>query len=142
MIKGGYQGRILRVNLTSGDVKVESINEEWAKKYIGGRGYGTRILFEEIDPKVDPLSEDNKVVIATGPLDGTLAPSSGRVMVVTKGALNGAIACSNSGGHFGPELKRAGYDMIVLEGKAKEPVYIWINKGKVEIRSAKHIWGF
>jgi len=141
MIKGGYQGKILRVNLTDETIKVEDINEEWARKYIGGRGYATRIMWEEVDPKVDPLSEDNKVIIATGPLDGTLAPSSGRVMVVTKGALNGAIACSNSGGHFGPALKHAGYDMIILEGKAKEPVYLWINKGKVEIRSAKHLWG-
>ena len=141
MIKGGYQGKILRVNLTDETIKVEDINEEWARKYIGGRGYATRIMWEEADPKVDPLSEDNKVIIATGPLDGTLAPSSGRVMVVTKGALNGAIACSNSGGHFGPALKHAGYDMIILEGKAKEPVYLWINKGKVEIRNAKHLWG-
>ena len=141
MIKGGYQGKILRVNLTNGNVKVEDINEEWAKKYIGGRGYGTRIIYEEVDPAVDPLSEDNKVIIATGPLDGTLAPSSGRVMVITKGALNGAIACSNSGGHFGPALKQTGYDMIILEGKAKEPVYLWINKGKVEIRNAGNLWG-
>ena len=141
MIKGGYQGKILRVNLTDETIKMEDINEEWARKYIGGRGYATRIMWEEVDPKVDPLSEDNKVIIATGPLDGTLAPSSGRVMVVTKGALNGAIACSNSGGHFGPALKQAGYDMIIVEGKAKEPVYLWINKGKVEIRSAKHLWG-
>ena len=141
MIRGSYKGKILRVNLTSGNVKVEAINEEWTKKYIGGRGYGTRVMLEEIDPKVDPLSKENKVIIATGPLDGTLAPSSGRVMVITKGALNGAIACSNSGGHFGPALKQTGYDMIILEGKAKEPVYLWINKGKVEIRSAKNLWG-
>lgn len=141
MISGSYQGKILRVNLTSGNVKVEAINEEWAKKYIGGRGYGTRIILKEVDPNIDPLSKENKVIIATGPLDGTLAPSSGRVMVITKGALNGAIACSNSGGHFGPALKQTGYDMIILEGKAKEPVYLWINKGKVEIKCAKHLWG-
>jgi aldehyde:ferredoxin oxidoreductase len=142
MIKlGGYQGKILRVNLSTGETKAEPINEEWARLFIGGRGYGTRIMYEEVDPKVDPLSEENKVIIATGPLDGTLAPSSGRVMVITKGALNGAIACSNAGGHFGPELKHAGYDMIIFEGKAKEPVYLWINKGNVEIRDAKHIWG-
>lgn len=140
MISGGYQGKILRVNLTNEDVKVENINEEWAKKYIGGRGYGTRIMLKEVDPNIDPLSEENKVIIATGPLDGTLAPSSGRVTVITKGALNGTIACSNAGGHFGPALKQTGYDMIILEGKAKEPVYLWINKGKVEIRYAKHLW--
>ncbi|MCD6130140.1 MAG: aldehyde ferredoxin oxidoreductase family protein [Deltaproteobacteria bacterium] len=141
MIKGGYQNRILRVNLTNGDVKTEELNEEWTKKYIGGRGYGTRIIYEEINPKVEPLSEGNKVIIATGPLDGTVAPASGRVMVITKGALNNAIACSNSGGHFSPALKQAGYDMIIIEGKAKEPTYLWINKGKVEIRDAKQLWG-
>jgi aldehyde:ferredoxin oxidoreductase len=141
MINGGYQGKILRVDLTDHVVKEEALREDWARKYIGGRGYGTRIIWEEVDPKVDPLSPDNKVVIATGPLDGTTAPSSGRVMVITKGPLNGTIACSNAGGYFGPMLKRTGYDMIILEGKSKEPVYLWINKGKVEIRDAKHLWG-
>lgn len=138
---GGYQGKILRVNLSTEEVKIEPLNETWARDFIGGRGYAERIIYEEVDPKIDPLSEKNKVIITTGPLGGTLAPSSGRTMVVTKGALNGAIACSNVGGHFGPALKHAGFDMIILEGKAKEPVYLWIKDGKVEIRSAKHIWG-
>jgi aldehyde:ferredoxin oxidoreductase len=141
MIKGSYQGKILRVNLTDHVVKEEALREDWAKRYIGGRGYGTRIIVDEVDPKVDPLAPENKVVIATGPLDGTTAPSSGRVMVITKGPLNGTIACSNSGGFFGPMLKRTGYDMIILEGKSSEPVYLWINKGKVEFRDAKHLWG-
>ncbi len=141
MIKGGFKGKILRVNLSNKEIKTEELREDWAKKFIGGRGYGTRIIIEEINPKIDPLSEENKVVIATGPLDGTLAPSSGRTMVITKGALNGAIACSNSGGHFGPALKHAGFDMIIIEGKAKEPVYLWINKGKAELKCAKDIWG-
>jgi len=141
MIKGGYQNKILRVNLTNEDVKTEELNEEWIKKYIGGRGYGTRIIYEEVDPKIESLSEKNKVIIATGPLDGTVAPASGRVMVITKGALNNAIACSNSGGHFSPALKQAGYDMIIIEGKAKKPVYLWINKGKTEIKDAKQLWG-
>ncbi len=141
MIKGGYMGKILRVNLTNGSIDIENINESWARKYIGGRGYGTRIIMEEVDPKIDPLSEDNKVVIATGPLCSTMAPSSGRVMVITKGALNGAIACSNSGGHFGPELKRAGFDAVIIEGKAPNPVYLWINKNGIELRSAEHLWG-
>ena len=141
MIKGGYVGKILRVNLTDGSVNIEDTREDWAEKYVGGRGYGTRIMMEEVDPKVDPLSEDNKVIIATGPLSSTYAPSSGRVMVITKGALNGAIACSNSGGHFGAELKRAGFDFIIIEGKAEKPVYLWINKGSVEIRDASDMWG-
>ncbi len=141
MLKGGYVGKILRVNLTNGNVITEDINEKWAEMYIGGRGYGTRVMLEEVDAKVDPLSPDNKVIIATGPLGSTYAPSSGRVMVITKGALNGAIACSNSGGHFAPELKRAGYDMIIIEGKAPNPVYLWIYKGAVQIRDASKLIG-
>jgi len=130
MIKSGFKGKLLRVNLTTKNVKEENLNEEWARMYLGGRGYGTRLLLEEIDPKIGPLSEENKVIFATGSLEGTLAPSSGRTMVITKGALIGAIACSNAGGYFGPALKHGGYDMIVVEGKADEPVYIWIQKGK------------
>jgi len=141
MIKGGFQGKILRVNLTNRKIMIEDLNEDWAKKYVGGRGYGTKIMYEEVDPKVDPLSEKNKVIIATGPLGGTLAPSSGRSMVITKGPLTGTIACSNAGGYFGSALKHAGFDMIIIEGKAKEPVYLWIYKGITELRSAKDIWG-
>lgn len=141
MIKGGFQGKILRVNLTNGKIMIEDLNEDWAKKYVGGRGYGTKIMYEEVDPKVDPLSEKNKVIIATGPLGGTLAPSSGRAMVITKGPLTGTIACSNAGGYFGPALKHTGFDMVIIEGKAKEPVYLWIYKGIIELRPAKDVWG-
>ena len=118
MIDGGYQGKILRRIHGPYREGREALREEWAKRYIGGRGYGTRIIVDEVDPKVDPLAPENKVIIATGPLDGTTAPSSGRVMVITKGPLNNTIACSNVGGYFGPMLKRTGYDMIVLEGKS------------------------
>jgi len=141
MIKGGFQGKILRVNLTSGEIRVEDLKEDWAKKFIGGRGYGTKIIYDEVDPTIDPLSEKNKVIIATGPLGGTLAPSSGRTMVITKGPLTGTIACSNAGGHFGPALKHAGFDLVIIEGKAKEPVYLWIYKGITELRPAQDIWG-
>ena len=141
MMDGGYQGKILRVNLTDQTAREEPLREDWAREFIGGRGYGTRILMEEVDPRVDPLAPENKVVIATGPLDGTTAPSSGRVMVITKGALNGAIASSNAGGYFGPMVKRAGYDLIIIEGKSPAPVYLWINKGTVEFRDASHLWG-
>ena len=141
MIKGGFQGKILRVNLTSGKIVVEDLNEDWAKKFVGGRGYGTKIMYEEVDPKIDPLSEKNKVIIATGPLGGTLAPSSGRTMVITKGPLTGTIACSNVGGYFGPALKHTGFDMVIIEGKAKEPVYLWIYKGEAELKCAKDVWG-
>jgi aldehyde:ferredoxin oxidoreductase len=141
MIKGGFQGKILRVNLTNGKIMIEDLNEDWAKKYVGGRGYGTKIMYEEVDPKVGPLSEKNKVIVATGPLGGTLAPSSGRAMVITKGPLTGTIACSNVGGYFGPALKHAGFDMVIIEGKAKEPVYLWIYKGEAELKCAKEVWG-
>ena len=141
MIKGGFQGKVLRVNLTSGEIRVEDLKEEWAEKFIGGRGYGTKIMYDEVDPTIDPLSEKNKVIIATGPLGGTFAPSSGRTMVITKGPLTGTIACSNAGGHFGPALKQAGFDLVIIEGKAKEPVYLWIYKGITELRPATDLWG-
>jgi len=140
MVKG-YAGRIARVNLSSGEIHTEGINEEWAKNFIGGRGYGARIIYEEVNPKCDPLGLDNKIIVATGPTAGSKTPASGRTMVITKSPLNGTLACSNVGGFFGPELKQAGYDMVIVEGKAQEPVYLWINDGSVEIRPASQIWG-
>jgi len=140
MVKG-FAGEIVRVNLSTGEIKKQKINEEWARLFIGGRGYGDKIICDEVDPKIDPLAPGNKVVIATGPTAGSNAPTSGRTMVITKGAETGTIACSNVGGFFGPQLKQAGYDMVVIEGKAKQPVYLWINDGKVEIRDARKLWG-
>ena len=136
----GWTGTILRVNLTAGDISKESTNLEAARKFIGARGLGTKMLYDEMDPKVDPLSPENKLIFAPGPLTGTFAPSVGRYNVVTKGPLTGAIAASNSGGSFGPELKFAGYDMLIVEGKAKKPVYLWIKDDHVEIRDASKIW--
>lgn len=115
--------KVLRVNLTAGTCKDEPLNMEWANKYLGQRGLATKYFVEEVDPKVDPLSPDNKMIMATGPLTGTSASTAGRYSVITKGALTGAIACSNSGGFFGNEMKNAGYDMIIFEGKSKTPVY-------------------
>ena len=140
MVKG-FVGEIVRVNLSTGEIKKQKINEEWARLFIGGRGYGGKIICDEVDPKIDPLAVGNKVVVATGPTAGSNAPASGRTMVITKGAETGTIACSNVGGFFGPELKRAGYDMVIIEGKAKQPVYLWINDGRVEVRDARKLWG-
>jgi len=140
MVKG-FAGEIVRVNLSTGEIKKEKINEQWARLFIGGRGYGSKIICDEVDPKVDPLAPENKVVIATGPAGGSNAPASGRVMVITKGPETGTIACSNVGGFFGPELKRAGYDMVIIEGKSEKPVYLWINDGNIEIRDARKLWG-
>lgn len=137
----GYCGKILRVNLTEKSVKVEPLDLQKAQKYIGGRGLGTKILMEEIDPGIDALSPDNKIIFITGPLTGTNTPTGGRYMVVTKSPLTGTVACSNSGGFFGAELKFAGYDAIIFEGKADKPVYLNIVDDKVEIKEAGHLWG-
>ena len=133
--------KILRVNLTEGTCESEPLNMDWAANYLGQRGLATKYLVEEIDATVDPLSPDNKMIYATGPLTGTCASTGGRHSVITKGALTGAIACSNSGGWFGAELKMAGWDMIIIEGKAEKPVYLSIQDGRAELRSAEHLWG-
>ena len=136
-----WAGKILRVNLSAGTVKAEPLNMDWARAYIGSRGLATKYIVEEVDPKVDPLSPDNKVIWATGPLTGTMASTGGRYTVVTKGPLTGAIACSNSGGYWGAELKMAGWDMIVFEGRSAKPVYLYIEDDIAELRDAAHLWG-
>ncbi|PTL36206.1 aldehyde ferredoxin oxidoreductase [Candidatus Methylomirabilis limnetica] len=137
----GWTGTILRVNLSNGSVAKEPLNPQLARAYIGGRGLATKILYDEIDPRLDPLGPANKLILATGPLTGTNAPTGGRYMVVTKSPLTGAIACSNSGGYVGAEMKYAGYDLVIVEGKAPHPVYLWVNNDKVEIREAAKVWG-
>jgi aldehyde:ferredoxin oxidoreductase len=133
--------KILRVNLTKGTCTDEPLNMEWAMKYLGQRGLATKYLCEEINPRVNPLSPQNKLIMATGPLTGTCASTAGRYSVITKGALTGAIACSNSGGFFGNEMKNAGYDMIIFEGRAPKPVYLLVRDGTAELLSAKGFWG-
>ncbi len=132
---------ILRVNLTEGTCTNEPLNMDWAQKYLGQRGLATKYLVEETDPTVDPLSPDNKMIMATGPLTGTCASTAGRYSVVTKGALTGAIACSNSGGFFGNEMKNAGYDMIIFEGRSPEPVYLLVENGSARLIPADEFWG-
>jgi aldehyde:ferredoxin oxidoreductase len=140
-IAGGWTGCVLRVNLTLGSVRREELDARHARDYVGGRGLGARLLWDELDPRVDPLSPDNLLVFATGPLTGTNASCGARYMVVTKGPLTGCITTSNSGGRWGPELKFAGYDLLVLEGRAEEPVYLWILDDRVELRPAGRLWG-
>ncbi|HSB68219.1 MAG TPA: aldehyde ferredoxin oxidoreductase family protein [Candidatus Methylomirabilis sp.] len=137
----GWIGTILRVNLTDRTVKEEPLDPKLARQFIGARGLGTKILYDEIDPRTDPLGPDNKLLFAPGPFSGTYAPSAGRYDVIAKSPLTGAIAASNSGGSFGPELRYAGYDLLILEGKADKPVYLYIRDKKVEIRDAGHLWG-
>ncbi|MGH8744617.1 MAG: aldehyde ferredoxin oxidoreductase family protein, partial [Burkholderiales bacterium] len=137
-----WHKQILRVNLSKGTCKAESLNMKWAEEYLGQRGLASKYLISEIDPKVDPLSPDNKLIFATGPLTGTMASTGARYSVITKGPLTGAIACSNSGGYFGAELKMAGWDMIIFEGKSPKPVYMLIQNEKAELLPAENfIWG-
>jgi len=136
-----WTGKTLRVDLTTGTVKVEPTHMDWAQAYIGSRGLGTKYLVEEVDAKVDPLSPDNKIIWATGPLTGTMASTGGRYTVITKSPLTGAVACSNSGGYWGAEFKMAGYDLLIFEGKSPKPVYLYINDDQVELRDAAHLWG-
>lgn len=137
----GWTGKILRIDLSNGTSKSEPLNMEWADKYLGQRGLASKYLVEEVDPKTDPLGPDNKLIMATGPLTGTCASTGGRYSVITKGPLTGAIACSNSGGYIGAEMKFAGWDMVILEGQSPKPVYITIFDDDVQIRDASDIWG-
>jgi aldehyde:ferredoxin oxidoreductase len=137
----GYQGKVLRIDLSKGVSQVEDLNLEEAKKFIGGRGLGTKLFVDEVSPSVDALSPENKILFATGPLTGTPTPTGGRYMVVTKSPLTGTIASSNSGGYWGAELKFSGYDVIIVEGRSEKPVYVMIEDDQVEIRDAAHVWG-
>ncbi|MCX8185366.1 MAG: aldehyde ferredoxin oxidoreductase family protein [Sulfolobales archaeon] len=135
-------GKILRVDLTRQKLTVESLPEEVLRKWIGGRGLGVYLVFKEVNPQVDPFSPENKAVVATGPLTGIAGiPSSGRWCSVTKAPLTNTIHDSHSGGKFGPELKFAGFDAIIIEGASDKPVYLWIHDGKAEIKDATHLWG-
>ena len=136
-----WTGKILRVDLTNGTCTTEPLNMQWAKDYLGQRGLATKYYVEEVEPTVDPLSPENKIIWATGPLTGTMASTGGRYSVITKGALTGAIACSNSGGYFGAELKMAGWDMVIVEGRAANPVYLSITNDKAELLDASWLWG-
>lgn len=137
----GWRGKVLRVDLTRGAVREESLDLRVAKDFIGGRGLGIHRLLAEVDPTCDPLGPENVLIMAAGPLTGTKAPTGGRYMVMTKSPLTGSITCSNSGGQFPAELKKAGVDLISFHGQAAEPVYLWIEGGRAELRSAAHLWG-
>jgi len=137
----GYNGKILRVNLTDGTVKTESIDEAFCRKYTGGAGFVSYFLLKEVEPGVDPLGPDNRLVFATGPLTGIPLPGSGRHCVGAKSSLTGGIAKSEVGEFWGAELKSAGFDAVIIHGKSPKPVYVWINDGKAQIKNATHLWG-
>jgi aldehyde:ferredoxin oxidoreductase len=137
----GYMGKILRVNLTEGKHSVEPLNEPWLDTYLGGRGLASRIYMDEVDPGLDPLSEENKLILCTGPMVGTGAISAGSAFIVTKSSLTHTIACAKTRGHFGAELKFSGYDGLIVEGKAETPVMLCLMDDKVSLRPALHLWG-
>lgn len=137
----GYMGKILRVNLTSKEIAEESLDPIAARQFIGGRGLGIKLLFDELKPGIDPLGSENKLVIATGILTGVPIPGSARFVTMAKSPLTGIWGESPVGGFFGQELKCSGYDALIIEGKADEPVYLWVHEGKAELRDASHLWG-
>ncbi len=137
----GYMGKILRVNLSERSYNVEPLDLDVAQKFLGSRGLGVKIMMDEVPAKVDPLSEENKLIIATGALTGAPVPTSGRYMVITKSPLTGAIAVANSGGQWGPKFKATGHDLIIFEGKSDKPVYLSIEDDNIEIKDASHLWG-
>ncbi|QWV92349.1 aldehyde ferredoxin oxidoreductase family protein [Geomonas oryzisoli] len=137
----GWHGKLLRVNLTEKSCTIEPLNLEWAAAYVGGRGLASKYLMDEVDPAIDALAPGNKLILATGPLTGTYGAANGRYMVVTKSPLTGTIACSNSGGYFPCELKYAGYDLVIIEGRAETPLYLKIHNDTAELADASHLWG-
>lgn len=137
----GYMGKVLRVDLTGGKVRSEELNWEWASDYIGGSGLGIRYAYDEVPPDTDPLGKDAKLYFMTGPVTGTFLGTSGRYQVVFKSPLTGILCDSSSSGFWGAELKRAGYDALIIEGKSRIPVYLSIKDDEVEIRDALGLWG-
>lgn len=137
----GYNGKILRVNLSSKEITVEEPEENFYRRYIGGRGFISYYLLKELKPKTDPLSPENKLIFATGVITAGRIGGSGRNSVGAKSPLTNGYGEAEAGGYWGAELKRAGYDAVILEGKSDKPVYLWITNKNVEIRDAKHLWG-
>ncbi len=137
----GYMGRILRIDLTSGKITEQPLDDELARAYIGGSGLAARILYDETSASTDPLGSENFLIFMTGPLTGTKVPTSGRHAVVAKSPLTGIWGESDAGGSWGVALKSAGYDGLIITGQASRPVYLWVHDQNVEIRDATHVWG-
>ncbi len=142
MIKGGYMGKILRVDLTDEKMWEEKLDENFAKKYIGQLGFGARIMYDEVPPEIDAYHPENRLIFMTGPFTGTSVQSPSNFEVISLNPITGySIAVANSHGFWGPRLKFAGFDGVVIQGAAERPVYLWIHEGEYEIRDASRIWG-
>lgn len=137
----GWTGRILRVNLTHKTSKVESFSEEFATKWIGGRGFAVKILYDELAPGVDPLGPDNKFIVALGPIAGIPAPNTGKAVVAGKSPSTGGYGDGNLGTRVAEHLRKAGYDALIVEGRAERPTLLAIQDDKVEFLPADAVWG-
>ena len=137
----GYNGQILRVNLSQGTTSADALDELFCRKHLGGAGFISYFLLKELQPGIDPLGPENKLIFALGPVTGVPLPGSGRHCVGAKSPLTNGYAKSESGGFWGAELKHAGYDAIIVEGRAAKPVYLWIHDGEASIKDASHLWG-
>ena len=137
----GYTGNILRVDLSRRNISVETTDEIFRRRYLGGAGFISYYLLKELEPGIDPLGPQNKLVFAAGPVTGVPLAGSGRHCVGAKSPRSGTLAKAESGGFWGAELKRAGFDAVIIEGEAKEPLYLWIQDGQAELRNARHLWG-
>ena len=137
----GYMGKILYVDLTSQKTEAKEIDPQMAQDYIGGAGFATKILYDNVPAKADPLGPENMVIFMTGPITGTRFPTSGRFTVAAKSPLTGVMANATSSGFWGVELKKCGYDGIVFTGKSKKPVYLDVSDDAVAIKDAGDIWG-
>lgn len=137
----GYQNRILRVNLTDRTFKEEPLSDELIHNYIGGRGFGAKLLYDDLKPNVDPLGGENELIFISGPLGGTTAQSFSRWKVFFKSPLTGGYFASSGGGFFASEMKYAGFDVVIFKGRADRPVFLWIKDGRYELRDASYLWG-
>ena len=137
----GYTGKILRVDLSSGKIHVEELQEGFARLFLGGLGFAAKILWDETSEKTDPLSPENRLIYATGPINGAFFPPSGRFTIAARSPLTGVWGEAHPGGHFGPELKYAGYDMIIFSGRSEKPVYLYVDDGRAELKDASEVWG-
>ena len=137
----GWTGKRLRVDLTTGKIIKEDIPSEELRRYMGGLGLGANLLFNEVKPGIDPLGPENIFVMGAGPFNGTCLPCSGRWTIVSKSPQTGGYGDGSIGGDFGAEVKYAGLDQIVLQGKSPKPVYLWISNDTIELRDASHLWG-
>ncbi len=137
----GYQNNVLRIDLTMKSAVNEPLRMDWAEKYIGSKGLAIKYLYEEMEPGIDPLSEDNKLLLMTGPISGTPVPCSGKLAIASKSPATGTILDCSIGGHAGIKVKYAGYDAIIFEGKLNEPGYVLIEDDKIQFKSAAELWG-